>query len=147
VGLEGLAEAEYAAAQQGPAEGELAGLLLADPGIPLGHLEQRLELRLELWPVAKHGQALGGEGLALAGQLAVPVVGWWGRRPAQLAGGGMGPVEALDGVGGQLRLAAGQPGQQPLDAEVEGRGEVLAGEAGQGAFHLPGRAAHHGQRP
>ena len=45
--VQGLAEAEHTAAQQGPAEGELAGLLLADARIPLGHLEQRLELHLE----------------------------------------------------------------------------------------------------
>ena len=144
VRAQGLAEAQRAAAQQ-PAEGELAGLLLAEDRIALGDLEQRLEPRLQLRPVAKHGQALGGEGFAAGGQLAV-VLGWPGWWPAELAGGGVGPVEALDRVGGQVGLAAGQPDQQLLDTGVDG-GQVLAVEAGQGAFHLPGRAAHHRQRP
>jgi hypothetical protein len=50
-------------------------------------------------------------------------------------------------VGGQVGLAAGQPDQQLLDAGVDACGQVLVVEAGQGAFHLPGRAAHHRQRP
>ena len=133
-----------AAAQQGPAEGELAGLLLPEDRVALGDLEQRLEPRLQLRPVAKHGQALGGEGLAAGGQLALAVLGGPGW-PAELAGGGMSPVDALDRVGSQVGLAAGQPDQQFLDTSVDGGGQVLAVEAGQGAFHLPGRAAHHRQ--
>src|SRR5215216_2354452 len=119
VRAQGLAQAQRAAAQQRPAEGELAGLLLPEDRIPLGDLEQRPEPRLQRRLVAKHGQALGGEGLAAGGQLAVSVLGWLGWWPAEFAGGGVGPVEALDGVGGQLGLAAGQPDQQLLDASID----------------------------
>jgi hypothetical protein len=75
----------------------------------------------------------------------VAVLGWLGWWPTEFSGGGVGPVEALDGVGGQLGLGAGQPDQQLLDAGIDRAGQVLAEEAGQGAFHLPGRAAHHRQ--
>jgi hypothetical protein len=73
----------------------------------MGGGEQRLEPCLELRPVAEHGQALGGEGLAAGGQLAVAVLGWPGWWPAELAGGGVGPVKALDGVAGEVGLAVG----------------------------------------
>jgi hypothetical protein len=46
VGVEGLAHAQRAAAQQRPAEGELAGLLLPEDRVALGDLNQRLEPRL-----------------------------------------------------------------------------------------------------
>jgi hypothetical protein len=108
VGAEGLAQAQRAAAQQRPAEGELAGLLLAEACVALGHFQQRPEPRLQLRPVAKQCDALGGEGVAPGGQLAV-AVGWPGRLPAQLASGGVDPVEALHRVGGQPGFAAGQP--------------------------------------
>jgi hypothetical protein len=75
VGVKELAEAQRAAAQQRPANGELAGLFLAEDGIALGDPEQRLESRLQLRPVAEHGQALGDEGLPAVGQLATAVLG------------------------------------------------------------------------
>jgi hypothetical protein len=100
VGVEDLAYAQHAAAQQRPAKGELAGLLLADDRVSLGDLQQRLEPCLQLRPVAKQGKTPGGKGFASGGQLAVAVLSWLGRRPAQLASGGVGPVEALDRVSG-----------------------------------------------
>ena len=121
-------------------------MLLPEDRVPLGHLQQRLEPCLQLRPLAEQGHALGGEGLAAGGQLAV-AVGWSGWWPAQLPSGGVVPVEALDRMGSQVGLGAGQPDQQLLDTGVDRGGQVLAPEAGQGAFHLPGRAAHHRQRP
>src|SRR4029453_6750168 len=109
VGVEDLAEAQRAATQQRPANGELAGLVLAEDCVALGDLEQGPEPRLQLRPVAKHSEALGGEGLAADGQLALPVLGRLGWWPAQPAGGGVGPVDALDRMGRQVGLAAGSP--------------------------------------
>jgi hypothetical protein len=145
-GVELSAQAQRAAAQQRPGQGEPAGLLLAEGGIALGDLDQGQEPGLQRRPVGQGGGAAGGQLFAVGSQLTV-AVGGLGWLPAELPGGRVGPVDTLDRIGWEVGLGAGQAGQQLLDAAADRAGQVLADEAGQGALHLPGRPSDYRQRP
>ena len=116
VGVEQLAEAQRAAAQQGSANGELAGLVLAEDRVALGDLEQGPEPRLQLRPATKHGEALGGEGLAAGGQLATAVVSVFSfqgcqphhqRQGRSLDGGRRGSARESTPIAGRVMVAPG----------------------------------------
>jgi hypothetical protein len=116
VGVGQLAEAQRAAAQQRPASGELAGLVLAEDRVALGDLEQGPEPRLQLRPATKHGEALGGEGLATGGQLATAVVSvfsFQGRQPhhqrqgRSLDGGRRGSARESTPIADRVMVAPG----------------------------------------
>jgi hypothetical protein len=69
-GDESLAQPEHAAAQQGPPQGEVAGLPFAQDGVALRYLQERLEPGEQRGPVREGGSARRFGGSPLGRDLA-----------------------------------------------------------------------------
>jgi len=97
---------------QRPAQGEVPRLLLAEPGVPLRHLQKRVEPNEKPGPVSEDGAARLFGCFSLSHDLA-PIVTLIEllARDGQPAEGGMVPVDALHGVRWCSCLQAGQATQ------------------------------------
>ena len=144
---EALSQPERAAAQQWPSQGEVAGLLFAEDGVPLRHLQQasnRASSSGRSARAARHAASAASRSAAISRWRGLPVGVL--AREAELAEGGTVPVDALHGVRRRPCLHARQAAQQHLVAEVHPACEVPADELGQGGLHLPRRAPDYRQR-
>ncbi len=138
------------ARRTGQARVKVAGLLLPDHRVSLGHLEQRLELRT----TAGQCRARTAARRRSVGRREPSA----GRRRSVFRPSPSGSRRRWGGTSRRCarrariegRFGAGQTAQQDLGAAVavgQDVGEVPAAEAGQAGFHLPGRAADDRQVP
>lgn len=109
------------AAQQRPAEGERAGLLLAHDRKVLGGGQQPGKPAAQQRACGQGGDRVGLGRLAAGGQLGVPLAGLVGvltglavGLTVGLAEGGPEPVQAVGGMLGMLGFGAAQPADQQL---------------------------------
>jgi hypothetical protein len=117
-GDQAAAEAAGAGAQDRPGEGEVAGLLLPDHGVPLIDRQQLPELVQQRGLAGEGGVAALLGGGSVRGEVGVPAVPGGRSVQLQFCGYPVIPVDALDGMRAGDGFGAGQPAQEYLGAAV-----------------------------